>query len=236
MSNLSSSSHDSSSVWPPSSDEQADDARDRQQAVGHDRLGHALRARATEGPLGRAVVAQLLAQPADAGLQLGLLRRGGTTRRLAVGPGGTGHVVRAHAGGRQGLPGAPRERILRCLRGRDPGLQGGRLIVETVAAFGQPEQGGRMQRRVRAAHDACERAGGEIPVALVGQDLAALQQAHRHVAVQGPGTACVADQGGGRVATPARGSRSSHPLTVPGPAGSGAAGLSGRGRGRADPP
>jgi len=122
----------------PQQDEQADDARDGQQAIGHDRLGHTLRARAAEGPLGGAVVAQLLAQPADAGLQLRLLRRRGTTCRLAVGPGGTGHVVGAHAGGRQGLPGAPRERILGRLRGRDPGLQGSRLLVEAVAAFGQP--------------------------------------------------------------------------------------------------
>ena len=161
--------------------------RSAQVTTGCGRAGRPRRARRLAAAE-RSSPSSLLSQPMR-DWSSGLLRGGRAPRRLAVGARRAGHVAAAHARGRQRLPGTPGQRILGRLRGRDPGLQRGRLIVEAVAALGEPEQRGGVQGRVRAAHDARERAGGEVPVALVGERLAALQQPDRDVAVERPGAA-----------------------------------------------
>ena len=63
-----------------------------------------------------------------------------------------------------------------------------------------------MDGRVRAAHDPGERRGGDVPVALVGERLATLQQPDRDVCVERTGSTGITVRGGGRVTAPARGS------------------------------
>ena len=141
----------------------ADADRDGQERVGDDRLRDARCASAAEGSLGAPVVTELLAQPADARLQLSLLRLWRSPRRLTVGARRTRDVIAAHASRSQGLPGAPGQGILGGLGGRDPGLQRGRLIIHPIAALGEAQQRGRMERRIRAAHHPCEGARPRSP-------------------------------------------------------------------------
>ena len=195
MPNLSRSSSASSSPWSPTRVRRLVATVTARSAVGDDRLRHAARARAAEGPLGSAPVAQLLAQPADARLELGLLGRRRTPGRLAVGARGARHVARADACGRQGLPGPPGQRVLRRLRRRDPGLHGRGLVVEPVAALGQTEQRGGVDGRVRAAHDPAN-----VPAAMSQSPWSAsvwprLQQSDRDVSVERARPAGVAVRG-----------------------------------------
>ena len=188
--------------------QQADHAGDGQDAVGHHRLRHAVGARAAEGAFGPAVVPQLLAQPADARLDLRLFRSRRPTPRLAVGARRSADVIAAHARRRQRLPGAPGELILRCLGGADPGLQRSGFVVHSVAALGQAQQGRRVEHRVAAADDADERPRGKVPITLIGQHLPSLQQAHGDVAVEWAGPAAGSGNEEGAGSAPRPGERS----------------------------
>ena len=85
MANLSSSSVRLELGLAAHQGQEADDDRDRQQAVGDDRLRHAAERVRLKARSARAPVSQLLAQPADARLELRLLRRRGAPGGLAVG-------------------------------------------------------------------------------------------------------------------------------------------------------
>ena len=187
--------------------EEPDRDRDRQDRVGDDGLVNSAGPGAAEVPACRALVAQLLAEPAEPGGDLGLGIPGSTAIGLPVGVQGAPEIALADAGGGQLAPGDPAQGRVGRLRGQPPRLDRGVVLVHPVTALGKPEQRGNVEIRVTVAdHPRVER-GGLLVLALGGQGVGTLDQRQGSRSIERAGGERVAGLGAGIVSQGVRRSR-----------------------------